>query len=138
MHLIDHVSITVTDLAIAERFYDAVMAALGAIKYGKRDDWLGYGERCRAHEPDHSYLSIRIGSRLEEAYGRHWCFKAGSRAAVDAFWKAGLAAGGSDDGPPGLRERYHPHYYAAFLRDPDGNRIEAVCNVAPDAPAKNA
>ncbi len=61
--------------------------------------------------------------------GRHWCFKAKWRTQVDAFWDAGIAAGGSDDGPPGLRS-YHASYYAAFLRDPDGNRIEAVCHQA--------
>ena len=63
----------------------------------------------------------------EEAFGRHWCFKAKWRTQVDAFWDAGIAAGGTDDGPPGLRD-YHASYYAAFLRDPDGNRIEAVCH----------
>jgi len=60
---------------------------------------------------------------------RHWCFKAKWRTQVDAFWDAGIAAGGSDEGPPGLRN-YHASYYAAFLRDPDGNRIEAVCHHA--------
>jgi catechol 2,3-dioxygenase-like lactoylglutathione lyase family enzyme len=56
----------------------------------------------------------------------HWAFRAKGRSAVRAFHAAGLAAGGADDGAPGLRPIYHPHYYAAFLRDPDGNRIEAV------------
>jgi catechol 2,3-dioxygenase-like lactoylglutathione lyase family enzyme len=67
-------------------------------------------------------------ARPDEAAGRHWCFKAVSRAGVDAFWAAGLAHGGVDEGAPGLRPRYHPAYYAAFLRDPDGNRIEAACH----------
>ena len=60
---------------------------------------------------------------------RHWCFKAKSRSEVDAFWRAGIAAGGTDDGPPGLRH-YHAAYYDAFLRDPDGNKVEAVCHRA--------
>jgi catechol 2,3-dioxygenase-like lactoylglutathione lyase family enzyme len=129
MQLIDHVSITVTDIARAEPFYDAVMAALGAVKVGARADWLGYGERCRAHARQHSYLSVRLGGAPDAAVGRHWCFKARSRAAVEAFWRAGIEAGGSDEGAPGLRPHYHESYYGAFLRDPDGNRIEAVCHL---------
>lgn len=129
--MLDHVSITVSDIAAAERFYDAIMAALGVVKVGARSDWLGYGERCRPDRADGSYISIRIGALSEPAFGRHWCFKAPDRAAVDAFWTAGIAAGGIDGGAPGLRVNYHPEYYAAFLRDPDGNRVEAVCHRVP-------
>jgi len=125
--MLDHVSITISDMPAAERFYVAIMKALGVVKVGRREDWLGYGERARAAYPDRVYLAIYQGAKPEEAYRRHWCFKAGSRSEVDAFWNAGLAAGGTDDGPPGLRS-YHASYYAAFLRDPDGNRIEAVCH----------
>jgi catechol 2,3-dioxygenase-like lactoylglutathione lyase family enzyme len=127
--MLDHVSITVSDIAAAERFYDAIMNALGVVKVGRRDDWLGYGERSRAAYPDRVYISIRKGAKPEDATGRHWCFKAKWQTQVDAFWDAGIAAGGSDDGAPGLRS-YHASYYAAFLRDPDGNRIEAVCHAA--------
>jgi catechol 2,3-dioxygenase-like lactoylglutathione lyase family enzyme len=127
--MLDHISITVSDIAAAERFYDAVMKALGVVKVGRRDDWLGYGERARPVHPERVYISIRKGAKPDDAFGRHWCFKAHSRTEVDAFWNAGLAAGGSDDGAPGLRD-YHASYYAAFLRDPDGNRIEAVCHHA--------
>jgi catechol 2,3-dioxygenase-like lactoylglutathione lyase family enzyme len=129
--MLDHVSITVSDMAAAERFYDAVMAALGVTKIGARADWLGYGERCRADDPDRSYVSIRAGGKPEATFGRHWCFKAPDRAAVDAFWAAGIAAGGIDEGAPGLRPAYHAEYYAAFLRDPHGNRLEAVCHRPP-------
>jgi len=73
------------------------------------------------------YVTIRNGPKPEDAAGRHWCFKAKWRTQVDAFWDAGIAAGGSDDGAPGLRN-YHASYYGAFLRDSDGNRIEAVCH----------
>lgn len=128
--MLDHVSITVSDLAAAEHFYDAVLAALGVAKIGSDETWIGYGERCDADHPERSYLSIRLGARPEDAPRRHWCFKAPDRAAVDAFWHAGLARGGRDGGAPGLRLDYHPHYYAAFLLDPDGNRIEAVCHRA--------
>src|SRR4051794_31196238 len=127
--MLDHVSITVGDLDVAERFYDAVMSALDVVKVGRRDDWLGYGERARPDFPDRIYIAVYSGARPGEGSRRHWCFKAGRRSQVDAFWRAGLAAGGSDDGPPGLRD-YHPSYYAAFLRDPDGNRVEAVCHHA--------
>lgn len=123
--MLDHVSITVSDIVAAERFYDAIMNALGVVKVGRRDDWLGYGERSRAAYPDRVYISIRKGPKPDEASGRHWCFKAKWQTQVDAFWDAGIATGGSDDGAPGLRS-----YYAAFLRDPDGNRIEAVCHAA--------
>ena len=126
--MLDHVSITVSDLERAERFYDAVMEALGVVKVGAEAGWVGYGERCDAAHPNRNYLSIRAGLRPEAAPGRHWCFKAPSRQAVEAFWRAGLAAGGRDEGAPGVREAYHPTYFAAFLADPDGNRIEAVCH----------
>ena len=101
--MLDHISITVSDIAAAERFYDAIMKALGVVKVGRREDWLGYGERARAAYPDRIYISIRKGPKPEEANGRHWCFKARWQSQVDAFWDAGIAAGGTDDGPPGLR-----------------------------------
>ncbi|MBI5131890.1 MAG: VOC family protein [Rhodopseudomonas palustris] len=126
--MLDHVSITVSDIAVAEPFYDAIMAALGVVKVGARADWLGYGERARPEHPERVYISIRRGDRPEPAHGRHWCFKAIDRPTVDAFWHAGLAHGGVDQGPPGLRTHYHPSYYAAFLADPDGNRLEAACH----------
>ncbi|CAB3724778.1 VOC family protein [Achromobacter denitrificans] len=131
MQLLDHVSITVPGLDAARPFYDAVMQALGADKVYDRPDALGYGERCGPGNSRHSYLSVfATGAGVDAAAGarRHWCFKAPSRAAVDAFHAAGLAHGGRDEGAPGLREHYHSHYYAAFLLDPAGNRIEAVCH----------
>lgn len=133
MHLLDHVSISVAGLDSARPFYDAVMAALGAAKVYDRPDALGYGERCRPGETDHTYLSVQADPAAPPTppARRHWCFKAASRAAVDAFHAAGLAHGGRDEGAPGPRAHYHPHYYAAFLSDPSGNRIEAVCHDAP-------
>ncbi len=131
--MLDHVSITVPDIAAAARFYDAVMAALGVPAVGRDEAWLGYGLRCDGANPGRSYLSIRAGAALGDTTGRHWCFKAPDRGAVDRFWQAGLAAGGTDDGAPGLRPHYHPDYYAAFLRDPGGNRVEAVCHARPGA-----
>jgi len=130
--MIDHVSITVSDLARAAPFYDAVMAALGHPCVARSERRLGYGVRNRPDDDGHSYLSVlarpdQVGA-ANVADRRHWAFRAPSRAAVDAFHAAALATGGGDDGAPGLRPDYHPHYYAAFVRDPDGNRIEAVCH----------
>jgi hypothetical protein len=81
--MLDHVSITVSDIQAAERFYDAIMKTLGVVKVGRRDDWLGYGERARPAYPDRVYLTIRKGERPEEAAGRHWCFKAKWRTQVE-------------------------------------------------------
>jgi catechol 2,3-dioxygenase-like lactoylglutathione lyase family enzyme len=76
---------------------------------------------------DRVYIAYLKGAKPEEATTRHWCFKAKSRSEVDAFWHVGIAAGGADDGPPGLRH-HHAAYHGAFLRDPDGNKVEAVCH----------
>lgn len=132
MQLLDHVSISVAGLDSARPFYDAVMQALGAAKVYDRADALGYAERCGPGDAGHSYLTIHADAEAPPAASarRHWCFKAASRGAVDAFHATGLAHGGRDDGAPGLRPHYHPHYYAAFLLDPSGNRIEAVCHDA--------
>ena len=131
--MLDHVSITVDDIETAQVFYDAVMAALDIPKVKRSKAQLGYGERADADHPGRSYISILRGDPPEPAFRRHWCFKAESRAAVDAFWHTGIGHGGSDDGAPGLRLNYHPSYYAAFLTDPAGNRIEAVCHTAADS-----
>ncbi|MBO1113363.1 VOC family protein [Bordetella petrii] len=129
MQLLDHVSIAVPDLGAARPFYDAAMAALGAAKVYDRPDALGYGERCSATATQHTYLSVFLSAAPNTDARRHWCFKAASRAAVDAFHRAALQHGGRDEGAPGLRPAYHPHYYAAFIADPAGNRLEAVCHL---------
>src|SRR5215218_5581170 len=90
--MLDHVSITVSDFIAAERFYDAIMKALGVVKVGRSDRWLGYGERADAQYPDRVYIAIYRGAKPDEASSRHWCFKAKSRSAVDAFWHAGIPA----------------------------------------------
>jgi catechol 2,3-dioxygenase-like lactoylglutathione lyase family enzyme len=128
MQALDHVSITVRDLARAQRFYDAIFAALDLRKVYQKEDSLGYGERNRPGNDHHSYLSIYLSAAASADPRRHWCFRAQSAAQVRAFHAAGLAAGGRDAGAPGLRPNYHPSYYAAFLEDPEGNRVEAVCH----------
>jgi hypothetical protein len=91
--MLDHVSVTVTNIGAAEKFYDAIMSALGVPKVHKSELRLGYGERCDGDHPDRNYLLIKVGSQPDDAPARHWCFKAPNRAAVDAFWKAGIANG---------------------------------------------
>ena len=125
--MIDHVSITASDIDRAARFYDATMAALGYAQAYRREDAIGYGTRNRAGDDGHSYISVYRSDNVVPDR-RHWAFRAKSRQAVDAFHRAGIEAGGRDDGAPDLRPDYHPSYYAAFLLDPDGNRIEAVCH----------
>ena len=118
MQLLDHVSITVPRLDEARPFYDAVMDALARPRsMTARTPWLRRTlPRGRRRTPICRFASPQAGSDAR----RHWCFKAPSRSAVDRFHAAGLAHGGRDDGAPGLRPHYHPHYYAAFLLDPCG------------------
>ncbi len=124
-HLVDHVSITVSDLDRSGAFYDAVLGALGIAREWRRDDRIRYGERGA---PGETFVSIVQVAGGAGGGASHWAFRAPDRAAVDAFHAAGLAHGGTDDGPPGVRPQYHEAYYGAFLRDRDGNRVEAVCH----------
>ncbi len=126
MQAIDHVSITVRELARCAPFYVAIFGALAIEKVYERADAVGYGARNRPGDDGHSYLSVFESPAARADPRRHWCFRAASAAQVQAFHAAGLAAGGKDAGAPGLRDRYHPQYYAAFLEDPEGNRVEAV------------
>ena len=125
MQLLDHVSITVRDLAGAKRFYKATMNALGAGIAYEDEGAIGFGERNDAQNASHTYLSVFQSPNASPDPRRHCCVRAQSVEQVRAFHAAGLAAGGSDEGAPGLRS-YHLNYYAAFLLDPEGNKIEAV------------
>ena len=125
MQLLDHVSITVRSLERAKPFYIGIMSALGAIIAYERDDAIGFGQRNRPDSDGHTYLSVYQSPHASPDPRRHWCFRAASVEQVHAFHAAGVAARGTDDGSPGLRN-YHPQYYAAFLRDPEGNKVEAV------------
>ncbi|MBV8193680.1 MAG: VOC family protein [Alphaproteobacteria bacterium] len=123
--MIDHLSITASDLDRAQAFYDAVLGALGYPRVNRRANAIGYGVRERGPDAP-PYISVYLCTGHLEPDNRHWAFRAKSRAEVRAFYAAALTHGGTDDGPPGLRPQYHPDYYGAFVRDPDGNRIEAV------------
>jgi len=125
MQLLDHVSISVRSIANVRAFYVAVMSALGAAQVYDRSDAIGFGERNRQNDDSHTYLSVFESAAATPDPRRHWCFRAASKAQVDAFHAAGIAAGGKSEGAPGRRD-YHPGYYAAFLLDPEGNKIEAV------------
>ncbi len=124
--MLDHVSVTVSDLSRAAPFWDAVMAALGVPCAVRRDGMIGCGIRNRPGDDGHTYLSVRESTGTMVADNRHWCCRAPSSAAVNAFHAVGFANGGRCGGALGLRPDYHPAYYAAFLLDFDGNRIEAV------------
>ena len=121
--MIDHISIAVRDLARAELFYAALLAPLGLTKLR---EWpnaaIGFGKKY----PEFWINSRAAMERVADDSGVHICLRAPDSAAVDAFHAAALNAGGKSDGAPGLRPHYHLSYYAAFVRDPDGNRIEAV------------
>ncbi len=133
MQLLDHASIAVRDLARAKPFYRAVLGALGAPEAYDEPRAIGFGARSAAGDDAHSYLSVFESADAAPSARRHVCFRASSAAQVRAAHAAGLRAGGRDDGAPGLRPAYHPAYYAAFLLDPEGNRVEVVCH-AGDAP----
>jgi len=128
--MLDHLSITVSDFSRAAPFYDAIMEVLGVPCVWREETRAGYGVRNSEDDDSHSYITVLASRGTVVADNRHWCFRAPSRAAVDAFHAAALANGGRCDGPPGLRD-YHPAYYAAFVLDPDGNRVEAVCHREP-------
>ena len=107
MQLLDHVSITVRDIDPAKRFYKAILSALGAVVAYEREDAIGFGERNRPNDDNHTYLTVRQSPDAGSDAKRHWCFRAQSMQQVNAFHAAGLLAGGKDDGAPGLRT-YHP------------------------------
>jgi catechol 2,3-dioxygenase-like lactoylglutathione lyase family enzyme len=121
--MIDHISIAVRDLKNAEAFYAALLAPLGLTKLREWPDAaIGFGKKY----PDFWINKRAAMDRIVSDSGVHICLRAPDTAAVDAFHAAALSAGGASDGAPGLRPEYHGGYYAAFIRDPDGNRIEAV------------
>ena len=123
--MLGHLSLGVSDLDRSGRFYDAVFGSLGFVRVWGSERGLGYGE---PGGPDRvAIFPQSTEERLAAGPGFHLAFPASTRSAVDAFHAAALANGGTCEGPPGLRERYSPTYYAAFVRDPDGHKLEAVC-----------
>lgn len=131
MSSLDHIGINVTDYARSKAFYVKALAPLGidlVMEYGKAagfgrdkkpDFWVGEGK-----------TSFQTPEQLQPITPIHVSFHARSREEVDAFYKAAMAAGARDNGPPGMRTEYHPRYYGAFVIDPDGHNIEAVIHNA--------
>jgi catechol 2,3-dioxygenase-like lactoylglutathione lyase family enzyme len=121
--MIDHVSISVSDLARSTSFYEKILFPLGLTKLRERETTAGFGKTY----PEF-WLNLRAGESAppEASSGTHVALRATSIAAVKAFHKAAIENGGTCDGSPDFREIYDPRYYAAFIFDPDGNRIEAV------------
>ncbi|TIO07930.1 VOC family protein [Mesorhizobium sp.] len=124
--MLDHVSIGVRDTNVSKRFYDAALKPLGYTCLSQSPGSLGYGAEAVA-------LWVNEAQRPVSADGEsglHFCFAAPTRSSVDAFHAGALRKGGSDNGAPGLRASYGENYYAAFIIDPDGYRLEAYCGVA--------
>lgn len=121
--MFDHVSIGVADIARTRKFYDAALTPLGYTLLSNGETSLGYGEK---------EVGLWIGQsarpvKADMESNLHFCLVAKDRKSVDAFHAGALKAGGKDNGKPGLRSDYSPTYYAAFIIDPDGYRIEAYC-----------
>lgn len=116
--ILDHLGIPVSDYPRSKAFYTSALAPLGIAVRMEFGPVAGLG---RSDKPEF-WISVASGPVAPT----HVAFAARDRAEVDAFYKAALAAGGTDNGPPGIRHDYHPGYYAAFVRDPDGHNIEAV------------
>ena len=120
--MIDHVSIGVADLERATRFYEATLGALGLLRLVTRPATIGFGKAY----PEF-WINLRRGmAKAPHEAGTHICLRAKTTAEVDAFHAAAVSVGGTSDGAPGLRPHDRVKYYAAFVLDPDGNRIEAV------------
>lgn len=121
--MFDHISLGVRDIARARLFYDAALEPLGCACLSAAEDSLGYGRDVVALWINHAQRPVAP----DDASGLHVCFAAPTRKAVRAFHAAALEAGGRDNGKPGLRTDYDEKYYAAFVVDPDGYRLEAYC-----------
>ncbi|MGI8567700.1 MAG: VOC family protein [Methylocella sp.] len=124
--MIDHVSIGVRDIARARAFYDAVLQPIGYSCLSSSETSLGYGKESVGFWISGSTSPVPADPHS----GLHFCFIGQTRKSVDSFYKAAMAHGGSDNGKPGLRADYGASYYAAFVIDPDGYRIEAYCDKA--------
>jgi len=127
--MLDHIGFSVTDLGRAKVFYERALAPLGIVMLMELtagqtggDAHVGFGEAGKPY----FWIGGRAGGALRGCL--HVAFGAADRAAVDAFHRAALAAGGRDNGAPGLRPHYHAHDYGAFVIDPDGHNVEAVCH----------
>ena len=120
--LIDHIGLSISDYDKSVQFYKKVLATLDIALLAEFHGWAGFGNREKAE--------FWFGTDEVLQPPMHIAFSAESRDKVDQFYKAAIAAGAVDNGKPGLRQKYHQHYYGAFVIDPDGHNIEAVCHRA--------
>ncbi|GAB4370074.1 MAG: VOC family protein [Kiloniellaceae bacterium] len=127
MGILDHIGFAVNDVARSKAFYEKALAPLGIRPLFEVTAEQTGGEAHCGFGRDHPEFWIGTGRRLNGVL--HVAFTAPSRAVVDAFHQAALAAGGRDNGAPGVRPHYHPNYYGAFVLDPDGHNVEAVCHL---------
>lgn len=128
--MFDHLAITVSDFARSKRFYVRALAPTGHSRVVEMpEDPGGAPSTAGFCHQDGSDLWIRQGEPIRPPI--HLAFRVASRAQVDAFYQEAIAAGGKDNGAPGLRPHYHPNYYGAYVLDPDGHNLEAVCHEAP-------
>jgi len=129
--MLDHVSVGVSDLARSRRFYDAALRAIGVVRI------LDFENRGSDYGSMAAPLGVQFTITQERDAGSsaaaHICFRAQDHESVRRFHRAAIAAGGRDDGAPGLRAKYHCDYFGAFVLDPDGHRIEAVCHAPPSS-----
>lgn len=123
--MFSHVTLGTNDWARAKPFWKAVMATLGQPVFFEHDRGIAYGEPTA---PKIFVGPTFDGKPATYGNGTHVAFIAKDRATVDAFHAAALEHGGTDEGAPGLRPHYHPNYYGAYVRDPDGNKLQAVCH----------
>lgn len=119
--MFDHVGLTVSDLDRSIAFYAAALAPLGVTELVRHGKFAGFGR-------DRPQLWLGEGEPAQPSPRMHVAFSAVTRLEVDAFWRAAIGAGGVDHGAPGVRADYHPDYYGAFVLDPDGHNVEAVCH----------
>lgn len=120
--MLDHIDIGVTDLVASSRFFSSALAPLGITVLTEGAHGTGFGANGSS--------CLFLAPTREKPTPFHIAFSARSHAEVKAFYAAAMEAGGKDNGPPGLRAHYHPHYYAAFVIAPDGHNVEAVCHGA--------
>src|SRR5690606_36870905 len=123
--MIDHIGVEASDLATSRKFYDEALGAIGITPLYAYEEGVGYGSDLGKGPRTYFWVSER---GREPVSGAHVAFPVKTIEEVDAFYRAAMAAGGRDNGPPGPRADYHPGYYGAFVFDPDGNNIEAVCH----------
>ena len=119
-NMIDHIQVDVQDFEKSKAFYQAALAPLGYELIFEVNGWAGFGVG--------GSIDFCLQSGRQTISGIHVAFRSNNQAQVRAFYEAALQAGGKDNGPPGIRAHYHPHYYGAFVIDSDDHNIEAVCH----------